>query len=525
VKPIGWPILVGCWGGGFVLFIVIVIAASSGNNPKSRPAPENRSTIAPAPVSPYAQGIPDIDDGLARLIDSMLSAAQDNDPKSIEVAAAAIDKARNPKPGIEKAAAKESRVKNSLGLKASKAGNDSEAAKLFFEALKLNSYDQEIADNLGFSLYPIADYSAARKAYYASLKLNPRRSSAWMGLAKVLAITGANGKALNAFELGFRYTKSPISARQALLVVYRDDANVMVRTAAGNALATHYSSAIVDFIKPILGNLAVVKIPLYLPTVVSIPQHDGKPFGLFAQHNSEFSIEAGSDFYKIPVASEQDCRGMYCMLGLIAAQKSTRQDLGGDPVELFGGIKGRIIRGELRAPDQLDFWVNDIRYTFSMGIGAEADIEAANSALKFGELAADALGLLPKLTASLPTPSLPAPPAQTPTPARQVIASPRPDWTCNITFDIALETFGEGVTVELRFGYPGNSSVISTTQSWGGSVSFDSLCPGSYFLAIGSSESVSVTPVRDFVTHTAYRSTIRMHRGSGNVSSKRRSEL
>jgi tetratricopeptide (TPR) repeat protein len=290
---IGWVL-----GGGFVLFIVIVIAASSGNNPKPHSASGNRSNVAPAPVSPYAQGIPAIDEGLARLIDSMLSAAQGNDPKSIEVAAAAIDKARNPKPGIEKAAAKESRVKNSLGLKASKAGNDPEAAKHFFEALKLNPYDQEIADNLGSSLYPIADYSAARMAYYVSLALNPRRSSAWMGLAKVFAVTGSNGKALNAFELGFRYTKSPKSARQALLAVYRDDVNMTVRTTAGSALATHYASAVADFIKPILGNLADVKIPLYLPTVVSVPQHEGKAPGLFAQNNSEFSARV-----KVVVAS------------------------------------------------------------------------------------------------------------------------------------------------------------------------------------------------------------------------------
>ncbi len=488
-------------------------------------------TLEPAPKSNNAAGIPvpDIDVHAALTVDSMLT-TQGNDPKAIEATAAAIDKARKPKLGLDKAAAKESRVQNNLGLKASKAGSDSEAAKHFFAALKLNPYDQEIADNLGFSLYAIADYPAATKAYYVSLALNPRRSSAWIGLAKVLAVTWSSAKALNAFELGFRFTKSPKATRQGMITIFREDKNPVVRSTAGQALANHYSMTVADFIKPFMGNLADVNIPLFLPITISVPQIEGKRVDLFVPNNSEFSIHTGSDFYKIPVASEPDCRGMYCMLGLIAAQKSTRQDLGGESIELHGGIKGRITKGELRAPDQLDFWVGDIRYTFSMGIGVEADIEAANSALKFGGFAADALGSLPKPAATLPATSLPAPPVYSPPaatipPARQGIALPTPDWTCNITFDIALETFGEGVTVELRFGYPGRSAVVSATESWGGSVGFDHLCPGSYFLAIGNNDSVSVTPVRDFVTDTAYRSTIRMQRGSGNVSSKRRSEL
>lgn len=96
---------------------------------------------------------------------------------------------------------------------------------------------------------------------------------------------------------------------------------------------------------------------------------------------------------------------------------------------------------------------------------------------------------------------------------------------CNTDFTIKLETFGEGVTVELRAGTPGNSRVVKTQQSSGGTVYFGKLCPGPYFLAIGNSETVNVTPVRQFEDFASYRSTITMQRGSGNVSKKSRSSL
>jgi len=96
-------------------------------------------------------------------------------------------------------------------------------------------------------------------------------------------------------------------------------------------------------------------------------------------------------------------------------------------------------------------------------------------------------------------------------------------FACSTEFTINLETFGEGVTVELRKGTPGNSKVIKTQRSSGGTVYFGSLCPGSYFLAIGNAETVSVTPVRQFEDYARYTSTIRMQRASGDVSKKSRS--
>ena len=96
---------------------------------------------------------------------------------------------------------------------------------------------------------------------------------------------------------------------------------------------------------------------------------------------------------------------------------------------------------------------------------------------------------------------------------------------CNINFNIDLETFGEGVTVELRAGVPGNSKVLSFKRSTGGRVGFSGLCPGQHFLAIGNEDSVSVTPTRVFETGVSYSSRLTLQRGAGNVSKRRRGEL
>lgn len=96
---------------------------------------------------------------------------------------------------------------------------------------------------------------------------------------------------------------------------------------------------------------------------------------------------------------------------------------------------------------------------------------------------------------------------------------------CNIEFNITLETFGEGVLVELRQGVPGSSKVVRSTRSSGGHVAFSPLCPGNYFLAIGNDDYVSVTPGRNFQEDMIYNSKITVQRGSGNVSRQSRKSL
>lgn len=96
---------------------------------------------------------------------------------------------------------------------------------------------------------------------------------------------------------------------------------------------------------------------------------------------------------------------------------------------------------------------------------------------------------------------------------------------CNVAFNIELQTFGENVAVELRSGVPGSSRPVQTHGSQGGHVGFSNLCPGSYFLAIGNDDNVSVTPVRQFEMDHIYNSRITMQRGSGNVARKSRKSL
>lgn len=96
---------------------------------------------------------------------------------------------------------------------------------------------------------------------------------------------------------------------------------------------------------------------------------------------------------------------------------------------------------------------------------------------------------------------------------------------CDINFNVELQTFGENVMVELRSGSPGRSRPIASRTSQGGQVGFSNLCAGSYFLAIGNDEYVSVTPVKQFQDEHDYSSRIILQRGSGNVSRQSRKSL
>ncbi|CDS49852.1 hypothetical protein [Polaromonas sp. CG9_12] len=127
----------------------------------------------------------------------------------------------------------------------------------------------------------------------------------------------------------------------------------------------------------------------------------------------------------------------------------------------------------------------------------------------------------PATPAVLPAPVNPPTARQTPAPSNQ----PWSASTCNIDYDIELQTFGEHVSVELRSGAPGASRVVKTQSSQGGRVSFSSLCPASYFVAIGNDDYVSVTPVRQFASDHRYTSQLILQRGASNVAKQSRKTL
>ena len=98
-------------------------------------------------------------------------------------------------------------------------------------------------------------------------------------------------------------------------------------------------------------------------------------------------------------------------------------------------------------------------------------------------------------------------------------------YASNAEFTVTLQTFGEGVLVELRKGTPVKSNVVKSRRTNGGTVRFADLCPGGYFLAIGNDDSVSVTPVRQFQEDHVYSSKITLQRSSGNVATTSRKSL
>lgn len=513
----------------FVLLIVVLVSSRRNDGASSQALNSTQSIPTP---SVYAVGIPDISSDQDRFVNALLQGSQDNDATAIGNAASAL-KALSSKPNIEKAAYKDSRAMNKKGLQHHREGHNDLAAKEFFAAYRLNSFDPEIADNLGYVLYIVGDYAAAQKAYLAALIHSARRASAWGGLAKVYAVNNIPDKAGNAFALAFLFSKSPKTLRQTLLASYREEKTPTVKNAFGAALAANYSAAVAKSLKAAMGNLANVEIPIFLPTQFSPLDFEGKPITAFLLNNGTFGIQASTDSYQIPFGSEVDCVAIMCGIGFISARRVQPTDLeDGETVELEGGIKGVIVKGSYRDTDDLVFRIGDVRYSFNLGSAPAANVEAANSALRLGAIPNDILGILPKMAlTSQPLESarqytIVPPQIETPAPL------PAPGYTrppanpyCSTTYDISLETFGEGVTVELRKGYPGNSTEVDIAHSSGGNVRFSRICAGSYFLAIGNADSVSVTPVKNFEHNMEYSSNIRMQRGSGNVITKRRSEL
>lgn len=527
----GWS---GSWVIGIAVSVVllVIVFATGGRDDKTPSQSQYPAPAAPLP-SVYALGISDISSDQESSLDALLQAGQAGDETAIKNAASAIE-TMSKKSSIDKAVYKDSRAKNTSGLQHHKEGHDDLAAKELFAAYKLNPFDPEISDNLGYVLYNVGDYPAAKKAYLTALSCSVRRASAWVGLAKIFALNDDADRATKAFALAFRFSKAPKTLRQMLLASYREEKIPTVKRAIGAALAAHYASAVAQVLKPALGNLSNVEIPIFLPTKFAPLDFYGKPLTAYAQNNGMFSIETTADSFTIPFGSESDCLAMACGAGSISARKILPTDADeGESVDLEGRIKGLIVKGTYRQTDHLVFRIGNVRYTFSLGSAPEANIEAANSALKLGAIPNEILGNLPKMAMTSPPPPkpvarYPSAPQPSPVPAplpTQGFVRPPSNLYCTTAYEITLETFGEGVSVELRKGHPGSSTIVDLANSSGGNVRFNGLCAGPYFLAIGNIDIVSVTPVRNFENDMEYHSSIRMQRGGGNVSPRRRNEL
>lgn len=177
--------------------------------------------------------------------------------------------------------------------------------------------------------------------------------------------------------------------------------------------------------------------------------------GLFAVNNETYGIEATAESYSIPIASEPDCRATYCSIGVLSGRKISAADMpeDGEPVGITGGIIGKTIRDNYKNTSRFVFRLSDDEYTFALSAEATDDVASANSALRLGSIPVDAFAGETKLAPSTPAPAPQAyVPPQTYTPPAQTY-SPSPtrnSWECNIGYAVSLQTFGEGVSVELR---------------------------------------------------------------------------
>lgn len=101
-------------------------------------------------------------------------------------------------------------------------------------------------------------------------------------------------------------------------------------------------------------------------------------------------------------------------------------------------------------------------------------------------------------------------------------------WTqknCNIDYSITLEAFSPDTKVELRSGELGNSFSLGIRAAKEGKVGFTSLCPGSFFIAVGNEMDISLGPVQEFSKGKIYNSKVHMTRDLGNMKTMRRELL
>ena len=744
-------------GAGPMMLIGAVVLASlwfisSGNRkPLLSPTPSEQPSVrlqapnaSPVLSSPWA-AVAEPSPEWRTAFNAVMQSAANSDTASTMISMSQLVRLQPRRTVIAAQQRTAARAHNAKGLVAIKASDFGLAADQFLAAYQIDASDAEVAENLGYALFKDGKTELATRALLQSLVVGPRRATAWGNLAGVYVQGGEPVQAAAAFGLSLRYATSPSRARRQLVTLYQEDASPVVRSAAGSALAGHYTELVDPALRGQLGALSSFPFSALLPS--KIPRIGDAPEKIVRVHalnNAEFPLKADAAEYAVWLGSDKDCRVQACIVGLIAGMKSQPQADGDSVVvELAGGARGMLSKASENKLGVLVTEHDGIAHRFAFGNDADL-VSMANSALGLGFIpvsvfadknisrpglenaaspenapqgsalpAASALvGLLntspkgPPLSseqiykqasnsivvlktpegsgsgvvvapgivltnchvtqqgpvavyyrktqyaavvvagdeekmdycilkvAGLPAapaamgplsdvapgqrvyslgsprgleltfaegmvsalrsiPGMPLPIIQTTAPIspgssggglfdefgrvigittifltesqnlnfampvelyRSLIAAPAPHpatpavlsvpvnpptarqtpapssqpWpasACNINYDIELQTFGEHVSVELRSGAPGASRVVKTQPSQGGRVSFSSLCPGSYFVAIGNDDYVSVTPVRQFASDHEYTSQLTLQRGAGNVYKQSRKTL
>ena len=139
-----------------------------------------------------------------------------------------------PKP--EKGDVKAARVLNENGLIAFKQSNYIEAARIFFEANKINPSDIEIINNYAYALLKSGNNAQAEQVLGLVLSYAPSRTSAWSNLGEVYANTSRMDASAAAFLVGFQFSGNKEKSLQFLKSVASDDPNENLRFAITKAL-------------------------------------------------------------------------------------------------------------------------------------------------------------------------------------------------------------------------------------------------------------------------------------------------
>lgn len=163
---------------------------------------------------------------------AMLANARDGDMAAVMAARRPLQQLVLPVRGNRKIA----REANDAGLSAKKANDFAEATRLFTSGVMADSADQEIVNNLGYSLYKQGRLPEARLATMAALTLSPERSAAWGTFGTILAELGDSDNAKSAFVLASKFSSNPGKTMELLKTLAQDDTAFQVRAAASNAI-------------------------------------------------------------------------------------------------------------------------------------------------------------------------------------------------------------------------------------------------------------------------------------------------
>lgn len=173
-------------------------AAASAPTAQGAPATAELSKRIASLMSAYAL------DRARPMVAEMLDASKASDEARINAAAEQLRALSGPARGDRQVA----RAANLLGLKAFQSQSYGEASKLFCDALAADPADQEIVNNLAYSLEKWNHLAEARNAAIAAITLAPRRSSAWANLGTILAAEGKEETGVAALLLAYRFSQN-----------------------------------------------------------------------------------------------------------------------------------------------------------------------------------------------------------------------------------------------------------------------------------------------------------------------------